>query len=123
MKNKLIWIIDRQHWPRALLRAELMERGYDVEGFEELSLALLELREHGGALPRVTVLELREQDIKQEELDKLIRTGIPLIVLGGETELNDKIIKKMHHRAAVMKRPLTIGEVADKVEEILKKIS
>ena len=29
----VIWIIDAEQWPRALLRAELIERGYDAVGY------------------------------------------------------------------------------------------
>jgi DNA-binding NtrC family response regulator len=115
--NHLIWIIDRQHWPRALLRAELIERGFDAEGFEEITDAFNALRKRGAVTPHVIVLELLEQDIKQDDLNNLTQTCIPLIILGGETELNEQILKT-HDRIAVMKRPLTIGEVADRVGEI-----
>ncbi len=118
MKDKhLIWIIDRQHWPRALLRAELIERGYDAEGFEEITDALKVLSKESAVRPRVIVLELREQERKQEYLDKLMQTRIPLIILGDETELSERILKT-HDRVSVMKRPLTIGEVADRVAKV-----
>jgi DNA-binding response OmpR family regulator len=118
MKYKhLIWIIDRQHWPRALLRAELIERGFGAEGFEEITDAFNALRKQGAVAPQVIVMELRGQDISQADLDKLTQTGIPLIMLAGETELSERILK-MNQRVAVMKRPLTIGEVADRVGEI-----
>jgi DNA-binding NtrC family response regulator len=123
LDNKyLIWIIDRQHWPRTLLRAELIERGFDAGGFEEITDALNELGKESALRPRVIVVELREQERKQEHLDKLIQIGIPLIILGDETELSEQTLK-MHQRVAVMKRPMTIGEVADMVEEIAENAS
>lgn len=118
MKDKhLIWIIDRQHWPRALLRAELIERGFDAEGFEEITDALKVLSKESALRPRVIVVELREQGRKQEYLDNLMQTRIPLIILCDETELSEQILKT-HGRVSVMKRPLTIGEIADKIAEI-----
>ena len=29
----VVWIIDVDQWPRAMLRAELIERGYDAVGY------------------------------------------------------------------------------------------
>ena len=40
-----IWIISNQHWPRAFLRAELMERGYEVDSFEGMPQALSALED------------------------------------------------------------------------------
>ena len=38
-----IWIVGADHWPRALLRAELIERGYDATGFPTLEDAVTRL--------------------------------------------------------------------------------
>ena len=35
-----IWIVSADHWPRALVRAELIERGYDATGFATLEDAV-----------------------------------------------------------------------------------
>src|SRR5689334_9573424 len=36
----VVWIVDAEHWPRAYLRAELIERGYDAVGFVGVREAL-----------------------------------------------------------------------------------
>ena len=41
MDKPVVWIVDADHWPRAELRALLIERGYDAIGFESLVDAVL----------------------------------------------------------------------------------
>jgi hypothetical protein len=115
----VVWIIDRQQWPRAYLRAELIERGLDAVSYMEIVHALRSLQHPTTAKPRVIVIELREQSLEQKTLEELRRTGLPVIVLGGTSELNEKMIKKFEW-ATVMRRPFTIGDVADRVEKLLK---
>ena len=39
-EEPVLWVIDSEQWPRAYLRAELIERGYDAYGFMTVSDAL-----------------------------------------------------------------------------------
>ena len=39
-KEPAVWVIDSEQWPRACLRAELIERGYDAYGFISIGDAL-----------------------------------------------------------------------------------
>ena len=114
----MIWIIDRQQWPRAYLRAELMERGFDAMGFIELSQAIAAINDPNDLKPRLIVLELHDLSFTQHELGTLAHTGIPMIALGGAVELNEEWVRNFKW-AAVMRRPFTIGKVADLVEELL----
>jgi hypothetical protein len=114
----VIWIIDSQQWPRAYLRAELIERGFEAVGFIELAHALTALYHPYSAKPRLIVLELRGLSHKHDELDALAQIAIPIIALGGTVELNQEWIKQFEW-AAVLRRPFTIGNVADVVEELV----
>jgi hypothetical protein len=114
----VIWIIDRQQWPRAYLRAELMERGFDAMGFIELPQAIAAINDSNNHKPRLIVLELHDLSFTQHELGTLAHTGIPTIALGGAVELNEEWVRNFKW-AAVMRRPFTIGKVADLVEELL----
>ncbi len=111
-----IWIVDSQHWPRAYLRAELIERGFDVVGFVELGEALAALYDPGYLTPRLIILELKGQSIAKSDLETLSHFGIPAVALGGAAELSDERVKSFKW-AALMQRPFTIGRVADVVEE------
>jgi hypothetical protein len=116
----IIWIIDSQQWPRAYLRAELIERGFEAIGFMELTHALMAFHHPIYANPCLIVLELRGLSLKGDELDTLARVGIPTVALGGAVELNAEWVKQFEW-AAVLRRPFTIGNVADVVEELVGK--
>jgi hypothetical protein len=113
MINKpVIWIIDSQKWPRAYLRAELIERGFEAIGFIELADAFTVLLHPSYAQPRLIILELRDQSIGRDELNILAGIDAPIITLGGSMELNAEWVKQFHW-AAVLQRPFTIGQIAD----------
>ena len=114
----VIWIISNQQWPRAYLRAELIERGFDAIGFIELADALAAILRSEYERPRLIVLELRGLPLKSNELYALERLTIPTIALGGAVELAEKLVKEFKW-AAVMPRPFTLGDVADMVENLL----
>ena len=59
----VIRIIGNEQWPRACLRAELIERGYAALGFERLFHALSELNRAVMKKAQIIVLELRGQKI------------------------------------------------------------
>ena len=114
----VVWIINSQHWPRAFLRAELIERGFEAIGYIALSHALAALFHPDIVKPDIVVLELREQVLKRDELEALTRKGIPTIVLGGAMELNEKLVNEFEWAASIC-RPFTIGAVADVIEELI----
>jgi hypothetical protein len=112
----IIWIIDSRHWPRAYLRAELIERGLEAIGYKRLSEAVAVLRIKSVIRPAAIVLELHDQYIEPRLLDALTRSGIPVLLLKGTFGTNE--IVNAYSWAAVMRRPFTVGSVADKVQEI-----
>jgi len=114
----VIWIIDRQQWPRAYLRAELIERDIEAIGFIELSEVIAALNDPNYLKPRLIILELYDLSFTRDELDALARAGIPMIALGGAVELNEELVRNFKW-ATVIRRPFTIGNVADVIEEIL----
>jgi DNA-binding NtrC family response regulator len=116
---KRVWIIDRQHWPRALLRGELLEDGLDVIGFASLEDALAELDLDATPRPDLIVLELKGlEDEEDENLARLARSGLPIILLGGAVELSKKAVGDGKW-AAIFKRPFTLGQVVQAVNELL----
>ncbi len=115
----MVWVIDAEHWPRACLRAELMERGFDVIGFERMSPALSALRHGLYGKPSAMVIDLHHLTLQVDERDALTLLGTPKILLGGGVELNETWVKE-EDWAEVLRRPFTIGQVADAVEGLGK---
>jgi hypothetical protein len=110
----IIWIISIQHWPRVYLRAELIERGFDAVGFQDLEQALTVLYHPYYVKPQMIVLDLFQLGARQHEISALMRFAVPTMVLGGAVELNEERVKKSDW-LAVIQRPVTIGGIADMV--------
>jgi DNA-binding NtrC family response regulator len=117
-KEPVLWIIDSEQWPRACLRAELIERGYDPYGFITIADALDSIRRGISPKPQAVVLELREQNFTHEMIETIRKMGIPTILLGGNLELNDPVIRQ-HRWDVILKRPFSLGTVADAVQNLV----
>jgi hypothetical protein len=113
-----IWIIGADHWPRAYLRAELIERGYDAVGYLGIRDALVDLALAPSRRPRLVVLDLLGQIEDETVVAALIGQGAPVVALAGATAATEE--RLLHHPwAAFLRRPLTIGQVADLVDRRL----
>lgn len=107
----LIWIIDAEHWPRALLRAELLERGFDAVGFETIESALAA---DPSRFPDAIVLEARNQELTPARVAKLFDLRVPILLLGGAIDLNDPRLRDFPW-TAIVHRPVSLGEIADRL--------
>ena len=113
----LVWIIDSEQWPRACLRAELIERGYDAVGYLDVGEALADAVP-GRPHPRLLVLELRGQALDPARLDALAGIGVPVLVLGSALDLAEPVVRDQRW-THVLRRPVSLGEVADWVEMLV----
>lgn len=120
LTKRVVWIIDSEQWPRASLRAELIERSFDTDGFVNIRDAIKEFHNPLSANPQIIVLELCNLESGYNELESVVSLGIPIIALGGAKEFNQKIIHRLKW-AKMMKRPFSIGTVADAVEKMMRK--
>ena len=111
-----IWIVDADHWPRALLRAELIERGYDATGFVTLEDAVRRLMLPPARRPALLVLDRRDQVVDERTSALLSRARVPILVVadiahaGGEALA--PVVETLH-------RPLTMGSIADAVDRLI----
>jgi hypothetical protein len=115
----VIWIVDREQWPRANLRALLLDRGSDALGFIELAGALAALKDPHYPRPFILVLGLRGLSPAEEEVDALTRLSIPMVGLAGAVEMSQEWIRKIQW-AALIQRPNTIGRVVDTIEKLVR---
>ena len=89
----VIWVIGEEQWPRALLRAELIERGHDAVGF----LSIRDAIDHYlTRKPDAIVVEPRHQPA--ELLERLRKIEVPIIEIA---------------------RPVSIGDIADQVDALV----
>jgi hypothetical protein len=117
-EEPVLWIVDSEQWPRACLRAELIERGYNPCGFITIDDALDSFARCLSPKPKALILELRGQNLTGQLIEFIHRLEIPTILLGGNPELNDPFIKD-HKWNMVFKRPFALGAIADLIEKIV----
>ena len=86
-------------------------------GYLHLSEAVADLRAGLTPRPGAIILELRDQYVEPSLIDALVGSEVPVVLLTGAFE-RDERINEGHGWAAVMKRPFTVGSVADKVQGI-----
>jgi FixJ family two-component response regulator len=115
--KSVVWIIDPQQWPRAYLRALLLEQGFDVIGFIELGEVLTALKNPHSLKPRVIVLELQGLSPSEDQRHTLSQITIPIVGIAGAVERNQEWIGKIKW-AALIERPATIGQVADTIKKL-----
>ncbi len=116
MGRATVWVISEEQWPRACLRAELIVRGFDAVGFAGLADALAALSAPRATPPVVIALDLSDLLLTGEDLSALTRTGIPVVLLGGALDLSSEPVRTRVW-AGILRRPFTIGQAADAVEE------
>ncbi len=119
-KQPIVWIVSSEQWPRALLRAELIENGYDAVGYVNLDQALTALSGRIEGKPVAIVLDLNNQLITGDLLSALEQHATPTIILGGMLEIEDPLIRHFSW-AAVLKRPFTIGDVVAVLDRVVRR--
>jgi DNA-binding response OmpR family regulator len=117
--KSMVWIIDRQQWPRALLRAELIERGYEAIGFVGVDEALSAFLRRLYVRPKLIIIELKDLLEGEERIPALAGLGIPTIFLAGAAEEQRAVLEGLRW-TVLLKRPFTIGRVMEEVEKQMR---
>lgn len=110
--TRMIFIIGRDWKFRALLRAELLEKGLDAMGLESLEEAGRLVA--AGTLPRLTVFDATDYD-PSRDLNRLLalgKSGGLLLIVSPSTLLPQEL-----SGATTLSRPIAVGTI---VEEILR---
>lgn len=116
MGNRRVWIVSADQWPRAYLRAELIERGYDAVGFVTMKDAVVRLMLVRSGRPALIVVDLSAQDLNEKVRATLFREGAPLLVIAGAGYREEANLGPV---VATVRRPLTIGAIADEVDRLM----
>ena len=118
MQSPRVVIVLPEEWPRALLRVELRERGYDAvgaPGLEEAE-AYASADEDRGPVRLIVVDQAVLEGAETGALDRLKRTlGTGSVLLLGRTGAP----VPSGAWAAVVRRPFQVGEVLRAVEELI----
>jgi hypothetical protein len=113
-----IWIVSSEQGARVSLLAELIERGYDATGFLTIKDAIVRLIIARASRPALIVCDLHEQSLDGKVTAALFREGVPLVALAGALEAEDETIRALPW-AELLRRPITIGAIADTVHRLV----
>ncbi len=115
MTAGIVFIVGRDWKFRALLRAELVEKGFEAMGLESLDEAGRLLA--SGTLPRLTVFDMTDFDAARDlaRLLALAKSGRLLLLISPGMALPQELCS-----ATTMARPVAIGTI---VEEIGRRLS
>ena len=108
----LVFIIARDWQLRVGLRAELRERGIDALGMDSAEDAGRSFAE--GQMPALVVLEATAEFAGNPAIQSLVKRD-PTILIASRTET-----VPLPPAAAVFYRPVSIGEITNRVLELLK---
>jgi hypothetical protein len=114
----VVWVIGERHWPRALLRGELIERGCDAVGFADAARALAAFALPSVDPPRVLVLDLVGAGADERQVRALADLGAPVVLIVGAVEAGRPGVAGVGW-ARVLRMPVTVGEAADAVAALL----
>ncbi len=106
---------------RAYIGAQLIEEGFEVEGSANLVQSVNDIKERK-IRPELVIIDSKDQSFDEEILRVLGRLipGVPLLLIQGawdsppNLEWNGKVLK--------LNRPVTVGQVVDKVKELIPKV-
>jgi DNA-binding response OmpR family regulator len=98
---------------RGGVRAELRERGVEALGMERMDDAMRAVA--GGEIPAAIVVDAECLDAGAAGLDALVRRVPILVVASGAVET-----PSFPSGVIVMRRPVSIGEVVNRVIELLQ---
>lgn len=115
----VVWIIDAEHWPRACLRAELIERGYDAVGFETVRDALVTLALPRSRPPQIVIIDLAGQKADSRQLAALAQNGRAVIGIADTIVRDQQVVLELPW-LALLRRPVSLGAIGDIVDRHLR---
>jgi hypothetical protein len=107
-----IWVASGNTTERALMVAALVGEGFEARGFETPADLVATLS--SGLAPRVLVLDPGRLDFKREAWEAvkgLAPDALTVLILGANSEPLDA-----DH---ILRRPLSIGDLANKIKKIV----
>ena len=115
-----ILIAGKDWQARALLRAQLLEEGFEVEAYETISDALATLRS-GTNLPDLFIADISASDDPSADVEALSAWSqkIPIWIIASRTFIVEKGLRG-HGFEMILLRPVDVGELVDQIKQRLE---
>lgn len=105
---------------RALLRAQLLEEGFEVEAHETISSALTTLTQDA-ALPDLFIADISASDDPAADVDALAAWArkVSTWIIASRTVITEKGLLG-HGFEMILLRPIDVGELVDQIKRRLE---
>jgi CheY-like chemotaxis protein len=117
-----ILIAGKDWQARALLRAQLIEEGFEVEAHETIPEALATL-EAGQSLPNLLIADVSASDDPSADVAELAGWSkkLPIWIIASRVFIIDKGLKG-HGFEMILLRPVDVGELVDQIKRRLEEM-
>lgn len=114
MLRGMLILVGKDWQARALVRAKLLEEGFDVEAYETAAGALGGL---GEVLPALLVADLTASDDPSSEIAALAEWSgrIPIWIIAGHSLILGKELKSRGFEM-ILFRPVDVGELVEQIK-------
>lgn len=114
-------VVGKDWQARALLRAQLLEEGLEVEAYETAGTALATLEETE-LLPALLVADLFASDDPATEIDQLACWAhqIPTWIIAGRNLIAEKRLQGRGFEV-ILFRPVDMGELVEQIKQRLER--
>jgi len=115
-----ILIAGRDWQARALLRAQLLEEGFEVEAYETVPDALA-AQGPGANLPDLLIADISASDDPSADVEALSAWSrkLPIWIIASRTFIVEKGLRG-HGFEMILLRPVDVGEVVDQIKRRLE---
>ena len=112
-----VFIAGKDWQARALLRAQLIEEGVDVQAFETVAEALASL-DASEFLPGLLVADLSASDNPPADIDQLVgwANQLPIWVIATHSMIAEKTLKGRGFEM-ILFRPVNLGELVGQIKQ------
>jgi len=116
-----ILIAGKDWQARALLRAQLLEEGFEVEAYETIPEALATLQA-GPQLPDLMIADISASDDPSADVEALSAYAhkVPIWVIASRSYIIEKGLRG-HGFEMILLRPVDVGELVDQIKQRLEK--
>lgn len=111
-----VLIVGKDWQARALLRAQLIEEGVDVEAHESVSDAISSL-EASAVLPALFIADLFDSDHPAADIDELAKWSqdVPVWIIASHSMITDANLKGRGFEL-ILFRPVDLGELVGQIK-------
>lgn len=115
-----ILIAGKDWQARALLRAQLLEEGFEVEAYESIPDALADFRP-GHNLPKLLIADISSSDHPTADVQTLSAWSrkIPIWIIASRNYITEKGLRG-HGFGMTLLRPVDVGELVAQIKQKLK---